>query len=241
MRKLSAVLTASVFFAVTLMSAVGASPVYSESNRNIGILFGEFTGYKFAPADDIDPSEIAKLKYYIKVDEPIEDIMGTVIELAYHSDTTGWVNQNHDLEEEGLITEMDVEPGITVDDFFEAGLINWNEGVTGTFSIELLDSDGNVIGPSAIEPSIQEVTTSPESETGVQGSEETRAETEIEPSTNNVQNNRNARPGQRTQTNAPEIPPPTANAAQTGRTNIITASVMSVLSICAIISMRKKK
>ncbi|MCL1902956.1 MAG: hypothetical protein FWF94_00875 [Oscillospiraceae bacterium] len=250
MKKIFVALIISVIVS-SFIAGAGASTsvVYSDTNRNITILNGEFAGYKFAPADDVDPSQIAKIKYYIKVETPIEDLSGTTIELAYNSDTTGWVNLEHDLED-GLITEMDVESEITEDDLFEAGLINWNEGVTGTFSLELLDESGNVIGPSAIGEAPAEETTAPEvQETAPEitptvtpaatpAMSEQTAEEPIQGGS--ITKSPNVR-DENVYATTPAIVPPSANAARTGRTNIITAAVMSVISICAIASMRKAK
>ena len=241
MKKTIFSLAVATLIAVTATFGVSAA-VYSDTNKNIDIIYGEFTGFKFsgedAPGGGIDASEIAAVKFYLKIETPIEEIDTPFLELAYNSGTTDWVSKEYDLDD-GLIVTMDLEETLSEDDFFEAGVITWNEGVTGTFSVEALDSSGNVLGnaiydntPSQTEPiaQTQSPTTEPQ-QTGAQTKEPSL------PKANNV-------PGERTMTTQP---PATAsatthsNAVGTGSTNIITASVMTALSAWAIASMRKKR
>jgi hypothetical protein len=133
--------------ATTLLTTVSSAIQFSDSNKDIEIVFEEFTGYRFygpdAPIGEVDTGRIATVKFYIKCPD-LETIEEAIVQLVYNSGTTGWQEIPHDLND-GLIVEIDV-PGVVSGDFFDAALGTWNEEVQGTFSVEVLDSDGNVIG-----------------------------------------------------------------------------------------------
>ncbi|MCL2035822.1 MAG: hypothetical protein FWG83_00340 [Oscillospiraceae bacterium] len=162
MRKFIASITAgliSVLFLTTIASAIQFSP----ENKDIEIVYGEFTGYRFngpeAPVG-VNTSQIAKVKFYIKCPD-LETIEEAVVQLVFNSGSTGWVETEHDLND-GLIVEVEVD-GVVEGDFFDAALGTWNEEVWGTFSVELLNSAGGVIGTPVYPDNEPEVTeTEPE-------------------------------------------------------------------------------
>ena len=253
MRRLFAGLAAVGLITVSTAMNAGAV-IYSETNKGIDIVYGEFTGYRFtgpdAPVSDIDSAEIKAVKFYIKVEEPVGDISGTIVELAYNSGSTGWVSKQHDLED-GLIVEIEVEGGVVTGDFFDAGLTTWNEGVSGTFSLEALDANDDILGIPVYEgnTAVQETEPLNQTESVLQASEPPTTTTM--PETSEVMNEVNQATQPRTvstkspmdeqEERAANPPTSTANAVRTGSTNIITASVMCLLSAFAIVSMRKKK
>lgn len=205
---------------VTLTGAIE----YSASNKDIDIVYGEFTGYRFygpsAPHVEIDTSKIAAVKFYIKCPN-LESIEDAMVEIAYNSGTTGWVDEEHDLND-GLILTMDV-PGVVEGDFFDAAVGTWNSEIIGTFSVEVLDSDGEVLGIGVYSQQSTPQITQPQEE----------HTTEPPPHTTEP-------PSSLTQVAAVTQAATPGSAAKTGSANIITASAMTVLSALAIMSMRKK-
>jgi hypothetical protein len=162
MKRIIALTTAAIIAALTttLMLTVTTGAIqFSDTNKDIEILYGEFTGYRFngpdAPGDGVNTAKIAKVKFYIKCPD-LESIELAPVQLIYNSGTTGWVETDHDLND-GLIIEVDV-PGVVEGDFFDAALGTWNEEITGTFSVELRDADDNVIGVGVYESTPEPVT-----------------------------------------------------------------------------------
>jgi len=145
MKKVIALITAGLV-AVSL-TAICSAIQLSDTNKDIEIVYGEYTGYRFngpdAPIGEIDTAKIAKVKFYIKC-PGLETIDEAIVELVYNSGTTNWIETEHDLND-GLIVEIDV-PGVVAGDFFDAAIGTWNEAIEGTFSVEVLDSQGNVLG-----------------------------------------------------------------------------------------------
>ena len=227
MRKLLSVTATAIATIATLAMSTSAL-TYSDTNKDIEIVFGEYAGYRFygpdAPVGMVDTSQIATVKFYIKVPEPIEDIEGAVVELAYNSGTTGWVDDEYDLNEDGLIIEMEVLGGVVEGDFFDVGLTTWSESLTGTYSVELLDSSGKVIS----EP-VYPLNENENENTNQETTPETSAETSAETSTTTATQTTSVA---NTQT-SPAAP------VSTGYGGIITATVMAAISVLGIISLRK--
>jgi len=229
MMKVFTAVIAAGFIAAWLTGVSGAFQ-YSDSNKGIDIVYGDFAGYRFAapntPAEEdtgaqINTSEIAKVKFYIKCPD-LEHIDVATVKLAYNSGTTNWVEIEHDLKD-GLIVDMDV-PGVVEGDFFDAGLGTWNEGVWGTFSVVAVDVEGNVLG-SAIYG--EGVTPEPP--------EPTEPTEPIEPTQPTEQVG-----GAEHQPTQPPVNQQEENAP-TGSAQIATAVVMTALSVFAISNLRKKK
>ena len=233
MKKVLALITAALM-AVTLTTASAAID-YSGSNKDIDIVYGEFNGYRFngpdAPGDGVDTSLIAAVKFYIKCPD-LESIEQAVVSLVYNSGTTAWVEVEHDLND-GLIVDIDV-PGVVAGDYFDAALGTWNEAVWGTFSVELLDANGQVIGEGVYTSNVYAV--SEEAEVAESEPEEVIEETEQETQQETEQE---------TQQETEPVPIPETTSmiqpAKTGRSEIVTATVITGLSAWAIVSMRKKK
>jgi hypothetical protein len=152
MKRALAILTAGIIAAVSttmLLTATTSAIQFSETNKDIEILYGEFTGYRFsgpeAPIGEVETADIAYVKFYIKCPD-LETIEDAIVDLVFNSGTTSWVEEEHDLND-GLIVEIAV-PGVVTGDFFDAALGTWSEEVTGTFSVELLNADKEVISES---------------------------------------------------------------------------------------------
>jgi hypothetical protein len=225
--------------AITLTMTAGAVQ-FSETNKDIDIVYGDFAGYRFhgpdAPIGDIDTSRIATVKFYIKCPD-LEDIDEAMVQLVFNSGTTGWVEIEHDLND-GLIVEMDV-PGVVDGDYFDAALATWDEGVWGTFSVEVLDVNGEVIGVGVYSDNVHGANEENEGE-GEEGTGESTEETEPpEESSEPPPEETNPPEESNTTGTGTEMGTATDRNVPTG-VNIITAMVMTALSGFAIASMRKK-
>lgn len=251
MKKITAVFAIAVIIAI--MSLPAGAIIYSDTNRFIDIAYGEFAAYTFGEEIE-DPSEIAAVKFYIRVETPIEEIGVPIVELGYNTDTTVWVTEEHNLDD-GLIVTVDVEERAAPDDEFTAGLITWSEEVTGTFSLEALDENGEIIGNPAIviidetEPPENESTqpttqaTQPaqtNSATNAVTAEQTNPQTEAETSPEKRLPGVRSDPGVAGAGNTASTAAAPTKSATTGSANIITASVMTLLSAWAIISLKRK-
>jgi hypothetical protein len=221
-KKVLAIITATIMI-LSLTVSISAIQ-YSDTVKDIEIVYGEFTGYRFhGPdshvVDEIDTSKIAKVRFYIKCPD-LEDIEDSTVLLAYNSGSTSWVETEHDLTD-GLIVDVDVEGGVVEGDFFDAALATWSEEVHGTFSVEVVDANGNVLSEPIYGNNVNSV-------------EEPTVPTEPTP-TDGTPTDATPSPTDATPTEAPQTSP-----VATGTTNVITALVMTAISGFAIASMKKK-
>ncbi|MCL1881685.1 MAG: hypothetical protein FWF76_05855 [Oscillospiraceae bacterium] len=234
-------------FAVATFTVVTGAIQFSETNVGIDIITGEYTGYRFfgpdSPHSPIDTTEIAAVKFYIKFDD-LEHHEPAMVNLSYNSGTTAWVSVDHDLND-GLIVEIDITPGgVSLDDFFEVALFTDNPAIQGTFSVEIRDHDGEVLGEGVYGDNIPDsneyhYNSHGEGEVEDEGvpeeteeSEETTATTTEAPVTGSTEVPPSTTP-------ATSEPPPAETNPPTGNANIITATAMTIVSALAILSMKK--
>jgi hypothetical protein len=213
---------------------------FAQSNTNIEIIPGVYTGYRFfgpdSPHSVIDTTQIHYVKFYIKFEDLRHHEPANVL-LAYNSGTTGWVTRQHDLNN-GLIVEIEITSGgVSLDDFFEAALTTENESIRGTYSVEVRDVHGRVLGQGVYEsniPQSNEVRYDNDGEPDY-NPEYTPADEEYEPEYEyEPEEEPEYEYEQPEYEHYPEANP------ETGGANIITATAMTVVSALAIISMSKR-
>jgi hypothetical protein len=240
-KKIAVGILAVAIIATTLATSVGAIQ-FSDTNTGIAIVPGAYTGYRFfgpeSPHSHINTTQIQYIKFYIMFEDLRHHEPANVL-LIYNSGTTGWVTQQHDLND-GLIVEIEITTGgVSLDDFFEVALTTDNSAISGTWSVEVRDHRGQVLGEGVYEHNIPQDTN--EVYYDSEGNPEDYQpdyvpEDEYVPETTPEQTT----PAPQT-TPAQNIPEAgDSGNPETGNANILTATAMTVVSALAILSMHKK-
>jgi hypothetical protein len=245
-KKIITSIVAIAIMTMALTVSVGAIQ-FSDSNRDIEIISGTYTGYRFfgpeSPHSPIDTSNIAYVKFYIKFEDLQHHEPANVL-LAYNSGTTGWVSRTHDLND-GLIVQIELTAGgVAQDDFFEVALTTDNSAIHGTYSVEVRDWSGKVLGEGVYESNI------PESNEVVYGTETNEPDDDDYGSDyvpDEGEDGYDEYYGNETEGDATEEKPDyegetvgTDDNPQTDGANILTATGMTIVSALAILSMTKK-
>jgi hypothetical protein len=254
MKRFLAGIVAAALVLMTMTLSVGAIS-YSQSNIDIEIIPGTYTGYRFfgpeSPHSHIDTTQIAAVKFYVKF-EDLKHHEPSNVTLAYNSGTTGWVELVHDLNN-GLIIEIELTAGgVSQDDFFEAALSTEDYSIYGTYSVEILDYNDNVLGEgvyrsgNAPEPDIEyEGDELPEYSPAEEGEPEYTPDPEAEAESGHVPEP----PPEPAPSPEPEhVPPPVPEHVPENtpipnpktNANIITATAMTIVSALAVLSMSRK-
>jgi len=246
LRKIIAATVAALLTATTLILPTSAIE-YSGSNIDIPITAGAYTGYRFfgpdSPHSHIDTSQIAYVKFYIKFPDLQYHEPANVV-LAYNSGTTGWVSRTHDLND-GLIVQIELSTGgIVAGDFFDAALSTDDYEIHGTYSVEVLDWNGAVLGEGVYSSNIFV----PEDEVIDEG-EWTEDETPDEVGNDEPEELPEEEDGYSyEEVEGDEVDGENPNGVGESRdnpqtdagANILTATGMSIVSALAILSMTKK-